>query len=307
MIKKVCELDGKGQLQLWSLMLPVNTDMGIMYFHKQKAVQSLERTTLVGNRIFWAKTKQSKGRVKRSINKRKKTNTYVPGQHLLNTLMMADGRFLLDHVMKTLATNHGIPMRAIPDQMQKQFDVGVLKMKAFKAKRIITNKMTSSFRENYSLLREYAQELINQNTSTTVRIDIQKEPNPDSPTRTFRMVYCVRKGCRGQGGASQAGGSSQADGSRNASSQATGSSQPSATPSTTTGARNASGENVGSSKPSATPSTASQVPSQHSSGPTQAYQRPRKGFQAPRLALSYGPQRLTKKIASRHNPRKFPS
>ncbi|GKB35773.1 hypothetical protein Tco_0880715 [Tanacetum coccineum] len=94
---------------------------------------------------------------------------------------------------------------------------------------------------------------------------------------------------------------------KNASSQATGSSQPSATPSTTTGARNASGENVGSSKPSAAPSTSSQVPSQHSSGPTQTYQRPRKGFQAPRLALSYGPQRLTKKIASRHNPRKFPS
>ncbi|GKD05874.1 hypothetical protein Tco_1180848, partial [Tanacetum coccineum] len=87
-----------------------------------------------------------------------------------------------------------------------------------------------------------------------------------------------RKGCRGQGGASQAGGSSQVASSRNASSQATGSSQPSATPSITTGARNASGETVGSSKPSAAPSTASQVPSQHSSGPTQACQRPRQGF-----------------------------
>ncbi|GKD06966.1 mutator type transposase [Tanacetum coccineum] len=49
--------------------------------------------------------------------------------------------------------------------------------------------MTGSFKEQYSLLREYAQELINQNPGTTVRIDVQKEPNPESMTRTFRRVY----------------------------------------------------------------------------------------------------------------------
>ncbi|GJU12596.1 mutator type transposase [Tanacetum coccineum] len=39
------------------------------------------------------------------------------------------------------------------------------------------------------MLREYAQELINQNPGTTVRIDIQQEPNPESMTITFRRVY----------------------------------------------------------------------------------------------------------------------
>ncbi|GJT51973.1 mutator type transposase [Tanacetum coccineum] len=39
-----------------------------------------------------------------------------------------------------------------------------------------------------SLLREYAQELINQNPGTIVRIDVQQEPNPESMTRTFRRV-----------------------------------------------------------------------------------------------------------------------
>ncbi|GKB45574.1 mutator type transposase [Tanacetum coccineum] len=73
-------------------------------------------------------------------------------------------RFLLDHVIKTLSTNPGIPVRAIQDQMQKQFDVGVLKMKAFRANRIVTNKMTG-------------------------RLIYKKEPYPDSPTRTFRRVY----------------------------------------------------------------------------------------------------------------------
>ncbi|GJZ34644.1 hypothetical protein Tco_0580461 [Tanacetum coccineum] len=78
-----------------------------------------------------------------------------------------------------------------------------------------------------------------------------------------------RKGCKGQGGASQAGGSSQAGArnisgqavsARNDSSQAVGSSQPSAEPSTTTGARNASSQATGASQPSAIPSTTSQGP-----------------------------------------------
>ncbi|GJY61466.1 hypothetical protein Tco_0462123, partial [Tanacetum coccineum] len=97
--------------------------------------------------------------------------------------------FLVDHVIKSLATNPNIPVRAVQDQMQKQFKVGVSKMKAFKAKRIASNIMTGSYREQYSLLREYAQELMNQNSSTTVKIDVQQEPNPESLTRIFRRVY----------------------------------------------------------------------------------------------------------------------
>ncbi|GJU99543.1 hypothetical protein Tco_1328814 [Tanacetum coccineum] len=59
-------------------------------------------------------------------------------------------RFLSDHVIKSLATNSDISVRAIQDQMQKQFDVGVSKMKAFRVKRIVTDKITGSFREQYS-------------------------------------------------------------------------------------------------------------------------------------------------------------
>jgi hypothetical protein len=45
------------------------------------------------------------------------------------------------------------------------------------------------FTKHYALLREYAQELVNQNPGTTVRIDVQLEPNPESATRTFKGVY----------------------------------------------------------------------------------------------------------------------
>ncbi|GJU68379.1 mutator type transposase [Tanacetum coccineum] len=79
----------------------------------------------------------------------------------------AYGRFLSDHIIKSLATNPDIHVRAVQDQTQKQFDVGVSKMKAFRAKRNATDKMTG----------------------TIVRIDVQQEPNSESMTRTFRRVY----------------------------------------------------------------------------------------------------------------------
>ncbi|GKF04968.1 hypothetical protein Tco_0035636, partial [Tanacetum coccineum] len=67
--------------------------------------------------------------------------------------------------------------------------VGVSKKRAFRAKRIAYDIMTGSYIEQYSLLREYAQELINQNPGTTVRLDVQQEPNPESLTRIFKRVY----------------------------------------------------------------------------------------------------------------------
>ncbi|GKC45007.1 hypothetical protein Tco_1062729 [Tanacetum coccineum] len=91
-----------------------------------------------------------------------------------------------------------------------------------------------------------------------------------------------RKGCRGQGGATQAAGARTVSGQGCAR--------------RTVGARNVSGN--ASSQHSAAPSTASQGPTQHSAGLRQGFQAPRPGFPT---------QRLTKAIASRYSPRKLPS
>ncbi|GKD48487.1 hypothetical protein Tco_1277463 [Tanacetum coccineum] len=164
-------------------------DMGKNKFSQTKDGLVIRESSISGKQNILGKDKtiQRKGK---KVNKPKKNiNTHALGQCLLHTLMKAAGRFLLDHIIKSLATNPDIPVRAVQDQMQKQFDVGVSKMKAFRIKRIITDKMTGSFREQFSLIREYAQELIKQNPSTTVRIDVQQEPNPESLTRTFKRVY----------------------------------------------------------------------------------------------------------------------
>ncbi|GJZ68600.1 mutator type transposase [Tanacetum coccineum] len=60
-------------------------------------------------------------------------------QNILGKDKTVEGK---DHVIKSLATNPDILVRAVQDQMQKQFEVGVSKMKAFRAKRITFDIMT---------------------------------------------------------------------------------------------------------------------------------------------------------------------
>ncbi|GJV85982.1 hypothetical protein Tco_1525880 [Tanacetum coccineum] len=116
-----------------------------------------------------------------------KDHTYIQSR----TIKACTSRFLADHVIKSLATNPYIPVRAVQDQMQKQFEVGVSKIKAFRVKRIASDIMIDSYREQYSLLREYAQELINQNPGTTVRIDGLTQAI-SSVFPSAEHMYCVR-------------------------------------------------------------------------------------------------------------------
>ncbi|GKC71388.1 hypothetical protein Tco_1117271 [Tanacetum coccineum] len=192
-------------------MLPLILIWAKMNFFQTKGGSVIRENSISGqqNILDKDKTVQEKGK---NVNKPKKKDKYScpwimlvaytnKGRWEVRTLTedhnylqsreikACTSRFLSYHIIKSLATNPDIPVRAVQDPMHKQFNVGVLKMKAFRAKRIATDKMTDSFKEHYSLLREYAQELINQNPGTTVRIDVQQEPNLDHPTRTFKRVY----------------------------------------------------------------------------------------------------------------------
>ncbi|GJX20470.1 mutator type transposase [Tanacetum coccineum] len=107
-------------------------------------------------------------RIGKQKNKAIRENNNSGKQNILGKDKTVKGKDKKDHVIKSLATNPDIPVRAVQDQCAK------------------TNL---SYREQYSLLREYAQEFINQNPSITIRIDVQQEPNPKSLTRIFRRVY----------------------------------------------------------------------------------------------------------------------
>ncbi|GJY43096.1 mutator type transposase, partial [Tanacetum coccineum] len=161
-----------------------DTDMGKNEFSQIKGGPVIRENSISGKQNILGKDKKYEGNGIK-VNKQKKVDKYScpwtmlvsytnEGRWELRTLIedhnclqsreikACTSRFLSYHVIKSLATNPGIPMRAVQDQM-----------------------------EQYSLLIEYAQELINQNLGTTVRIDVQQEPNPESLTRTFRRVQIL--------------------------------------------------------------------------------------------------------------------
>ncbi|GJZ72047.1 mutator type transposase, partial [Tanacetum coccineum] len=160
----------------------IETDMGKNEFSQTKGGLVIRENNNSGKQNILGKDKtcQEKGK---KVNKQKKVDKYScpwtmlvaytnKGRWEVRTLIedhnclqsreikACASRFLSDHIIKSPTTNHDIHVRAVQDQM-----------------------------EQYSLLRESAQDLINQNPCTTVRIDVQQEPNPESMTRSFRRVY----------------------------------------------------------------------------------------------------------------------
>nr|GEW98659.1 hypothetical protein [Tanacetum cinerariifolium] len=152
-------------------------DMGKNVFSQTQGGPVIRENNISGKQMILGKDKTDQWKGKK-VNKQKNEDKYSfpwtmlvaytnKGRWKVRTLIedhnciqsreikACTSRFISDHIIKTLATNHDIPLRAVQDQMQKQFEVGVSKMKAFREKRIATDKMTCSFREQYSLLKEY--------------------------------------------------------------------------------------------------------------------------------------------------------
>ncbi|GKB84281.1 hypothetical protein Tco_0956553, partial [Tanacetum coccineum] len=82
--------------------------------------------------------------------------------------------------------NPQIPIKAIQEQMQKKYHVYVSKHKAFRAKAKVQVHLRGDVEIQYSLLRDYANELQRCNPDTTVKIDVYGEEDHEKPTRMFR-------------------------------------------------------------------------------------------------------------------------
>ncbi|GJW64326.1 retrovirus-related pol polyprotein from transposon TNT 1-94 [Tanacetum coccineum] len=85
--------------------------------------------------------------------------------------------------------NPQIPIKAIQEQMQKKYHVFVSKHKAFRAKAKAQVHLRGDVEIQYSLLRDYANELQRCNLDTIVKIDVYGEEDHEKPTRMFRRIY----------------------------------------------------------------------------------------------------------------------
>nr|KAJ0227985.1 hypothetical protein LSAT_V11C100023200 [Lactuca sativa] len=91
--------------------------------------------------------------------------------------------FISKRIMDQIDTNPGIPLRALQEQLQKDFEVGVSIDKVFRAKAIATKIVEGDYTKQYEILRDYVLEL------QATKIDVYSEQNPSNPTRRFKRIY----------------------------------------------------------------------------------------------------------------------
>ena len=92
-------------------------------------------------------------------------------------------------LIEQLKTNPNIPVRAVQEQLQQQYELSVTESKAFRAKQAAERKLRGDYTHQYKMLRDYVLELQQANPNTTVKIHVQSEPDHEKTTRVFKRIY----------------------------------------------------------------------------------------------------------------------
>nr|KAJ0189795.1 hypothetical protein LSAT_V11C800429670 [Lactuca sativa] len=99
--------------------------------------------------------------------------------------------FLSKRTMDQIEANHGLPVRALQEQLQSTYGISILEEKSFRAKALATKNVAGDYVKQYAALREYVLELQKTNEGTTIKIDVVSEHVVSSPTRQFKRIYLV--------------------------------------------------------------------------------------------------------------------
>nr|KAJ0188756.1 hypothetical protein LSAT_V11C900480270 [Lactuca sativa] len=120
--------------------------------------------------------------------------TYTKEHRCLQTrkVKACDYKFLSEHIVQVIETNPKIPIRALQEQLQREYQMDISHMKTFKAKQQALKHVQGDYASQYRLLRDYVLEVQARNPDTMVKIDVESEANPTVETRTFRRIYvCI--------------------------------------------------------------------------------------------------------------------
>ncbi|KAK9048362.1 hypothetical protein SSX86_032676 [Deinandra increscens subsp. villosa] len=97
--------------------------------------------------------------------------------------------YLSRKILEQIEENPTIPVKAVQEQLQRKFEVGVSQMKAFRAKSLALKQVHGDYSSQYHLLRDYIEELKMRNPGTTVKLEVEPPSDPDSETRRFKRIY----------------------------------------------------------------------------------------------------------------------
>ncbi|KAJ9543460.1 hypothetical protein OSB04_023167 [Centaurea solstitialis] len=117
--------------------------------------------------------------------------TYVGGHTCLQSrkLKLCTANVLSEQIMKDITPNPDIPLKTLHEQIQKRFQISVSSQQVFRAKKMASKRLRGDYEQQYLLLRDYLVELQRSNPGTTVKLEMEIEPNPHTTTRQFKRVY----------------------------------------------------------------------------------------------------------------------
>nr|KAJ0189519.1 hypothetical protein LSAT_V11C800422950 [Lactuca sativa] len=92
------------------------------------------------------------------------------------TVRSCSFKFLANNIHQ-VESNPKIPTHALQEDLVQRYSLSISKMKVFRAKAMAKQFVYGDYEKQYGILREYAMELQSKNPRTTVKIDVENEPN----------------------------------------------------------------------------------------------------------------------------------
>ncbi|XP_076912270.1 uncharacterized protein LOC143570519 [Bidens hawaiensis] len=86
-------------------------------------------------------------------------------------------------------TNPDILVKSVQEQFQRKYELGVSRLKAYRARAKAKKMVQEDYISQYAILRDYVLELKKQNPGTTVKIQVEEDTDASLPTRRFRRMY----------------------------------------------------------------------------------------------------------------------
>ncbi|CAI9300107.1 unnamed protein product [Lactuca saligna] len=108
----------------------------------------------------------------------------------------ATAKFISKQIMDQIESNPTIPVRALQEQLQKDYQVGFSIHKVFRAKSTAKKLVQGDYKKQYDVLRDYILELQSTNPETTVKLEFDSEPNLSATSRRFKRMYVCLGGMK---------------------------------------------------------------------------------------------------------------
>ncbi|XP_071729271.1 uncharacterized protein [Rutidosis leptorrhynchoides] len=130
--------------------------------------------------------------------------TYKEEHKCLNSrdIKQCTYEFIASQLQDQLATNPRIPTKAVKHQYESKLDVNISRMKAYRALKKATKNLEGDYHSQYSLLRDYLEELVKCNPGTRTKV-VTEPSNSNSRIRVFKRVYiclgALKRGFRALG------------------------------------------------------------------------------------------------------------